>query len=78
MAGRPSRNLSLPDRLCRRLITRATAVALEHGFLRDKLAAIMRASTRENSIAINGVIEAKVFQLYVRGNNYDRFFLFHR
>jgi hypothetical protein len=37
MAGRPSRNLSLPDKFCRRLITRATAVALKHGFLRDKL-----------------------------------------
>lgn len=34
-----------------------------------------QASTRENSIAINEIIEAKVFQLCVRGNNCDRFFL---
>ena len=37
MAGRSSRNRSLLDKLCRWLVTRGTAVAPEHDFLRDEL-----------------------------------------
>lgn len=37
MAGRSSRNKTFIDRLCRRLIEKATAVAPEDDFMRDPL-----------------------------------------
>lgn len=37
MAGRSSRNKSLIDKICRFLVTRATAVKPEYDFLRDPL-----------------------------------------
>lgn len=37
MAGRSSRNRSLLDKVCRWLVTRETAVAPEHDFLRDDM-----------------------------------------
>lgn len=37
MAGRSSRNKTLIDKICRKLVTRATYVAPESDFLRDPL-----------------------------------------